>query len=270
MENGAVFSPAALAAQHHVLMPSSSQAPPRTADALKFSTTTVANPEEEEERSSNDSSSYFSSRPSSPIDCTCPPDPTDHRVFDSQLQPKQLCSNSRNPQITPSNTSSTMRPPLANMGNFQDYRSSHEPHTKGSMRKTVGGLRNEKQEIGDAQGITLATSVEPSSNIPEPPQNPSSIVSGPSLFALHSLAPNTECTSSSSTSIFTSSNGFRVMIVGGRVRSHNHFDAWLESEEPIRKLRSPGKHYSSHSHSSHLRRTEGSSEGNRFIIDDQL
>ena len=60
----------------------------------------------------------------------------------------------------------------------------------------------------------------------------------------------------------------RVMVVGTRVRSHKHFSDWLNSEEPMSKLRSPGRHYSSLSHCA--ARREGSSEGNRFIEDDQL
>eukprot|EP00048_Salpingoeca_helianthica_P018612 m.242561 g.242561 ORF g.242561 m.242561 type:complete len:155 (-) comp25857_c0_seq1:244-708(-) len=63
----------------------------------------------------------------------------------------------------------------------------------------------------------------------------------------------------------------RVVMVGAQVHSQEHFSRWLgESEDPMKSVRSPSRHYTSMSRSTRMRSYNSCSEGNRFILDDEL
>jgi hypothetical protein len=69
----------------------------------------------------------------------------------------------------------------------------------------------------------------------------------------------------------TTSPQVRVIMVGAQVHSQEHFSSWLDSpEDPMKRMRSPGRHYTSLSRAANARSQNMSSEGNRFILDDEL
>lgn len=128
------------------------------------------------------------------------------------------------------------------------------------------GQDAQQNENAPGSGARMAKSAKNSSGTsqPRPPRTP--------LSCLQPL--ETSQAAAAQTSSPALRQQARLVTVGARVQSHEHFHKWLDSPcDQVGKARSPGKHYTSMGRRpvSHESKVSGLwSEGNRFIIDKDL